>query len=78
MFALTKFYSEMSRVVVYTRDPKKFAQNGDLIRKLASKLANHRSDHFARSVPVPVPSPSRRRAGPGVSLRSNARGIDST
>ncbi|RDI71099.1 beta-CASP ribonuclease aCPSF1 [Halopelagius longus] len=29
---------EGPELVVYTRDPKKFAQNGDLIRKLASKL----------------------------------------
>src|SRR6056297_3066829 len=29
---------EGPELVVYTRDPKKFAQNGDLIRKLASQL----------------------------------------
>ncbi|MFC7204239.1 beta-CASP ribonuclease aCPSF1 [Haloferax namakaokahaiae] len=29
---------EGPELVVYTRDPKKFAKNGDLIRKLASKL----------------------------------------
>jgi KH/beta-lactamase-domain protein len=29
---------EGPELVVYTRDPKKFAQNGDLVRKLASKL----------------------------------------
>ncbi|MFC6826252.1 beta-CASP ribonuclease aCPSF1 [Halopelagius fulvigenes] len=29
---------EGPELVVYTRDPKRFAQNGDLIRKLASKL----------------------------------------
>ncbi|ELZ27332.1 universal archaeal kh-domain/beta-lactamase-domain-containing protein [Halogeometricum pallidum JCM 14848] len=29
---------EGPELVVYTRDPKEFAQNGDLIRKLASKL----------------------------------------
>jgi KH/beta-lactamase-domain protein len=29
---------EGPELVVYTRDPKKFAQNGDLIRRLASKL----------------------------------------
>ena len=29
---------EGPELVVYTRDPKKFARNGDLIRKLASKL----------------------------------------
>ena len=29
---------EGPELVVYTRDPKKFAENGDLIRKLASKL----------------------------------------
>ncbi len=29
---------EGPELVVYTRDPKKFAQQGDLIRKLASKL----------------------------------------
>jgi hypothetical protein len=29
---------EGPELVVYTRDPKKFAQNGDLVRRLASKL----------------------------------------
>ena len=29
---------EGPELVVYTRDPKKFAQQGDLIRQLASKL----------------------------------------
>jgi len=36
--SLTAVRYEGPELVVYTRDPKKFAQNGDLIRKLASKL----------------------------------------
>ncbi|PSQ30519.1 beta-CASP ribonuclease aCPSF1, partial [Halobacteriales archaeon SW_10_68_16] len=35
---ITEVTYEGPELVVYTRDPKKFARNGDLIRKLASKL----------------------------------------
>ncbi|MGB9986303.1 beta-CASP ribonuclease aCPSF1 [Salarchaeum japonicum] len=35
---VTEVKYEGPELVVYTRDPKKFAQNGDLIRNLASKL----------------------------------------
>ncbi|MFB6093549.1 MAG: beta-CASP ribonuclease aCPSF1 [Halanaeroarchaeum sp.] len=36
--SVTEVKYEGPELVVYTRDPKKFAQNGDLIRQLASKL----------------------------------------
>jgi KH/beta-lactamase-domain protein len=36
--SVTQVTYEGPELVVYTRDPKKFAKNGDLIRKLASKL----------------------------------------
>ncbi|MFB6081905.1 MAG: beta-CASP ribonuclease aCPSF1 [Halanaeroarchaeum sp.] len=36
--SVTEVKYEGPELVVYTRDPKKFAQNGDLIRRLASKL----------------------------------------
>ena len=45
---------EGPELVVYTRDPKKFAQNGDLIRKLASQLRKRitvRPDPDVLSVP---------------------------
>ena len=35
---ITEVSYEGPELVVYTRDPKKFASNGDLIRNLASKL----------------------------------------
>ncbi|MGM0398636.1 MAG: beta-CASP ribonuclease aCPSF1 [Halobacteriota archaeon] len=36
--SVTEVKYEGPELVVYTRDPKKFARNGDLIRRLASKL----------------------------------------
>ncbi|MFB6095437.1 MAG: beta-CASP ribonuclease aCPSF1 [Halodesulfurarchaeum sp.] len=36
--SVTEVKYEGPELVVYTRDPKRFAQNGDLIRRLASKL----------------------------------------
>ncbi|GGL31155.1 hypothetical protein GCM10009037_13610 [Halarchaeum grantii] len=36
--SVTEVKYEGPELVVYTRDPKKFAENGDLIRRLASKL----------------------------------------
>ncbi|MFB6140896.1 MAG: KH domain-containing protein, partial [Halosimplex sp.] len=36
--SITEVAYEGPELVVYTRDPKTFASNGDLIRKLASKL----------------------------------------
>ncbi|MFB6132734.1 MAG: beta-CASP ribonuclease aCPSF1 [Halanaeroarchaeum sp.] len=36
--SVTEVKFEGPELVVYTRDPKKFARNGDLIRRLASKL----------------------------------------
>jgi KH/beta-lactamase-domain protein len=36
--SITEVTYEGPELVVYTRDPKKFAQNGDLIRRLASQL----------------------------------------
>jgi KH/beta-lactamase-domain protein len=36
--SITEVTYEGPELVVYTRDPKKFAQNGDLIRQLASQL----------------------------------------
>jgi predicted metal-dependent RNase len=35
---ITEVTYEGPELVIYTRDPKQFAQNGDLIRKLASQL----------------------------------------
>ncbi|WP_302080917.1 beta-CASP ribonuclease aCPSF1 [Salinibaculum rarum] len=51
---ITQVTYEGPELVVYTRDPKKFAQNGDLIRRLASQLRKRitvRPDPAALSAP---------------------------
>ncbi len=51
---ITEVTYEGPELVVYTRDPKKFAQNGDLIRRLASQLRKRitvRPDPAALSTP---------------------------
>jgi KH/beta-lactamase-domain protein len=52
--SITEVTYEGPELVVYTRDPKKFAQNGDLIRRLASQLRKRitvRPDPSALSAP---------------------------
>jgi KH/beta-lactamase-domain protein len=52
--SITEVTYEGPELVVYTRDPKKFAQNGDLIRRLASQLRKRitvRPDPSALSTP---------------------------
>ncbi|WP_340100764.1 beta-CASP ribonuclease aCPSF1 [Salinibaculum salinum] len=51
---ITQVTYEGPELVIYTRDPKKFAQNGDLIRRLASQLRKRitvRPDPAALSSP---------------------------